>query len=216
MDKQMKMMITWLGQSCFRIEADGYVIVLDPYEDYYVPGLGKIREAANEVLCSHEHRDHAGVSGVELLEGKPSPFHVTQMESFHDDKRGALRGMNTIRILQYGDLRVAHLGDLGGELSSEQMERLTGLDAVMVPVGGYYTIDAQQAADLIKKLRPRVAIPMHYRGENFGYDVLETPARFLEKFDNVISYPGGTLELTADTPVQTALLGIRCSGEQEE
>ena len=86
----------------------------------------------------------------------------------------------------------------------------------MVPVGGYYTIDAQQAADLIKKLRPRVAIPMHYRGENFGYDVLETPVRFLEKFDNVNSYPGGTLELTADTPVQTALLGIRCSGEQEE
>ena len=54
------MKLTWLGHSCFKMESNGYTIILDPYEDGYVPGLAPVRETADAVFCSHEHSDHNG------------------------------------------------------------------------------------------------------------------------------------------------------------
>ena len=93
-----------------------------------------------------------------------SPFTITEIHTWHDDARGTKRGSNCIRIFDDGTYRVAHLGDLGCELEPEQIEALKGLDAVMIPVGGFYTIDAKQAKALIDQIEPRVTIPMHYRG----------------------------------------------------
>ena len=61
------MKITWLGHSCFKIEKNGYLLILDPYEDESVPGLNPIREKANAVYCSHGHGDHHGEQCVEIL-----------------------------------------------------------------------------------------------------------------------------------------------------
>ena len=52
------MKLTWLGHSCFKMESNGYTVILDPYEDDYVPGLAPVRETADAVFCSHEHKDH--------------------------------------------------------------------------------------------------------------------------------------------------------------
>ena len=103
---------------------------------------------------------------------------------------------------------MAHLGDLGCTLEPEQMEKLKGLDALMIPVGGFYTIDAKQAKALVDQLQPRVTIPMHYRGDGFGYEVTGPLEDYLAlcRDQNVVRYPGNTLELTPDTPAQTAVL----------
>lgn len=199
------MNITWLGHSCFKIESRGYEIVLDPYQDGKVPGYKPLRVTADQVLCSHGHGDHCGVECVTLREGGKFPFTVETIHTWHDDRQGALRGEDTIHILDDGQCRVAHLGDLGCELTQEQKDRLRGLTALLIPVGGHYTIDAAQAAALADELSPTVVIPMHYRGEGFGYDVIGTLEAFTALRTDVKEY-GSTLELTPETAGQTAVL----------
>lgn len=139
----------------------------------------------------------------------PSPVRVEVISTYHDDKKGELRGTDKIHILDDGQVRVAHLGDLGCGLEPEQLERLKGLEAVLIPVGGYYTIDAAQARRLAEKIGPRVTVPMHYRGDGFGFDVLGTVEDYTKLCDDVKFYPDNTLEVTKDTQKQTAVLAIR-------
>ena len=181
------MKITWIGHSCFKVEEAGYRIVFDPYDDDYVPGLGPVRETAEEVLCSHEHGDHNARKRVKLTSGGMSPFTVTKIETYHDPQKGALRGRNTIHILSGAGKRIAHFGDLGCELPADQLAQLENLDIAMIPVGGYYTIDAAQAADLVRKINPAHVIPMHYRGDgnSFGFDVIGTVREFTDLMDSV-------------------------------
>lgn len=200
------MNITWLGHSCFKLESRGYSVVLDPYQDGKVPGYKPLRETADAVLCSHGHGDHCGVENVTLKKGGTSPFTVETIHTWHDDRQGALRGEDTIHILDDGRCRVAHLGDLGCELTEEQKNRLRGLTALLIPVGGHYTIDAAQAAALADELSPAVVIPMHYRGGGFGYDVIGTLEAFTALRSDVREYSGSTLELAPDTARQTAVL----------
>ena len=187
------MKITWIGHSCFRIEEGGYSIVIDPYDDNYVPGLKPVRERAQAVFASHEHGDHNARNRVTLVPGASSPFTVTKIETYHDPEHGALRGRNTIHVFSAGGRRIAHFGDLGCELEKDQLEQLKGLDAALIPVGGFYTIDAAQAADLIARIQPTHVIPMHFRAENnrFGFDKIGTVSQFTDLMESVI-YTGGS------------------------
>ena len=204
------MKLTWLGHSCFKMESNGYTVILYPYEDDYVPGLAPVRETADAVFCSHEHKDHNARAVVTLKQDKtPSPFTITEIHTWHDEVQGAKRGENCIRIFDDGTYRVAHLGDLGCELEPEQIEQLKGLDAVMIPVGGFYTIDATQAKVLIDQIQPRVTIPMHYRGADFGYDVIGTLDEFMNLCDCVVEYAGNSIELNGEMLQQVAVLKLK-------
>lgn len=181
------MKITWIGHSCFKIESKGYTIITDPYEDGFVPGLKPLRESADMVLCSHEHGDHNARSLIKIGEGQTCPFTVEKMETWHDEVKGAKRGPNTIRIVNDGDIRLAHLGDLGCEPEEEQIQKLRGLDVCLIPVGGHFTIDGKQAAKLVQLIKPRLVIPMHYRDSKgrFGFDVISTVKDFTKHMDSV-------------------------------
>ncbi len=198
------MTVTWLGHSCFKIErkVDGqkYTVVFDPTDDGYVPGLSPIRETADMVICSHEHGDHNARHLVELNGGlsdaipdvnskEPSvvfgsatcPYIITQLESYHDESKGSQRGKNKITILDDGNFKFAHFGDIGCMPEPEQLEELQNLDLALIPVGGYYTVDGNFAAEIIKKINPRIVIPMHYRDDEagFGFDVISTVDDFI-------------------------------------
>lgn len=190
------MKITWIGHSCFRVETKGWSVVLDPYADGSVPGYRPVREKANQVLCSHEHGDHNARGCVTLVppEEGAVPLQVTRLETYHDDVRGAKRGPNTIHLLSDGACRIAHLGDLGCEPEPAQKEVLTGLDLLMIPVGGFFTIDAAQAAGLVRELRPKCVIPMHYRSAEGGYDVIGTVDAFLSQMDNAVRAEGSVYD----------------------
>lgn len=200
------MRITWLGHACFMVEYEGYRVVIDPFRD--VPGFADVSAEADMVLCSHGHFDHAHTDGVTLREGRANPFTVETVETFHDEEGGALRGKNTVHILRAGGLKVVHLGDLGHRLTREQAEKLWDCDVLMVPVGGTYTVDHAGAISAQAWLLPRVTIPMHYRGDDFGFDNIDTVDEFLNYFapSDVCRYETNTLEVTADTRSQLALL----------
>lgn len=175
------MKITWLGHACFCVESDAYRILLDPYGR--VEGYPELKTAVHAVYCSHGHQDHCNQDAAELLSARKNPFAVTEYKSFHDDQHGALRGENTIRIFEAEGLRVAHLGDLGHQPDKALCAALRAVDVLLLPVGGYYTIDAQQAAELVRMLKPAVAVPMHYHHEPYGLPNVDGVEPFLTAFD---------------------------------
>ena len=199
------MKITWLGHSCFRVEAEGYTVVFDPYQNGAVPGLAPLNETADAVFCSHGHHDH-GAKELIALTGRALGLKVEALASYHDDKQGSLRGPNTIHVLHGDGMRVAHLGDLGHELSGQTLEALKGVDALLIPVGGFFTIDAPTAKKVADAVGARVVIPMHYRMGGMGFDVIGTLDAYTDLCDDVRYYDCDTFELHADTPAQTAVL----------
>lgn len=199
--------VTWHGHSCFSAEADGFCIVFDPYSPDSVPGLKPLSLTADLVLSSHGHKDHQCPEAVSLSGRETDcPFQIETIDSFHDDAGGSLRGTNRIHIVTAGGLKLAHMGDIGCTLEKGQLERLNDLDVLLLPVGGYYTIDAVQAKALADTLRPRVTIPMHYRAADFGYPVIGTLDSYTRLCDNVIVYDTNTLTIDAQTKPQTAVL----------
>ena len=178
------MKLTWYGHSCFLVETAEGSVVFDPYSPGSVPGLALPPLTADAVICSHEHRDHGYAQGVSLS-GRTFTAKLTRIPSFHDEVGGAKRGANLITVLEAEGLRVAHLGDLGHPLSAEQLAALGRVDILLIPVGGFYTIDADTAWQQVEAIRPAITVPMHYRGAGFGYDVIGPVEDFLAHAEKV-------------------------------
>lgn len=202
------MKITWYGHSCFTVEHTGYTILFDPYYPDAVPGLQLPAMSAQKVLCSHQHKDHGAAGLVTLQPGPQNPFKISTIDVYHDHHDGAHRGKNTIHILEADGIRIAHLGDLGHLLTQEQAKPLQWLDAVMIPVGGHFTIDPTEARQVLDVIHPRVVIPMHYRGDGFGYPVIGPVEDFLKKCNDVHEYMNNSIEITSGTEAQTAVLSL--------
>lgn len=201
-----KVTLEYLGHSCFRLSYAGQRVVLDPYADDSVPGYAPLRTEAEFVFCSHDHSDHNAADCVKLTTPAPGPaFTVTELLTDHDHHGGSNRGKNTIRVFGFGGLRVAHFGDLGRALTAEEARALTGLDLVMIPVGGHFTIDAAEAGKILKEIQPRVTVLMHYRTDKAGYEMISHLDDIVRAMGDV-RFIGGTLELTADTPKQTVIM----------
>lgn len=178
------MEIIWIGHSCFKIKNGNYSIVIDPYKA--VPGLKEIKECANMVLVTHGHSDHNALNKVEIEEAT-SDFTVTSIELSHDDQGGKVRGENKGYIIESGKYKIAHLGDVGCKLTDEQINELKCLDVLFLPVGGIYTINGKEAAQFIDILKPKIAIPMHYKDLDygFGFEKLEEINIFINNVNRV-------------------------------
>ena len=203
--------ITWHGHSCFTLEENGYSIVLDPYEDRAVPGFGKLRLEADQVLCSHGHGDHSAVKCVQIREdakSKKNPFEISEIHSWHDDVKGKKRGNNIIRIYDDGEFTVAHMGDIGCIPLAEQKELLKGVDVMLMPVGGFFTMEPEDVCALVGELKPRMLVPMHYRGKGFGYDVIAPLEKYASLCGGLTQLDRSELSLPEDLQSGTVALKV--------
>ena len=198
--------LRWNGHACFSLTCRDFTVVFDPYENDYVPGFGPLDLEADLVLCSHGHGDHSAAHVVKLRQGGTNPFTITEIHTFHDPQGGALRGENTIRILEAGGLKAAHFGDLGCELTPTQLAELRGLDIAMIPVGGFYTIGPEEAKALVDKLGARVVVPMHYRMGDVGLPAIRELDDFLALVEDYVYYPGNSITVNPGTKPQVAVL----------
>lgn len=199
------MRLTWYGHSCFKLDTEDGSVVFDPYAPGSVPGLTLPEITADAVICSHGHGDHNYAEGVQLT-GIAPRFEVFQIDCFHDEVQGLKRGKNRITVLDTEGLRAVHMGDIGHMPDKAALDKLCHADLLMIPVGGYYTIDAKTAHALVSLIRPRVTVPMHYRGKGFGYDVISTADEFLKLSGDVKVIEASGFELSAETPPMTVLL----------
>lgn len=168
------MKIKYLGHASFIITSDtGVRIITDPYETSPDLTYGEITEPADIVTVSHGHFDHCNVAAVkgnpevvrEAVTREIKGIRFEAIPTYHDDAGGKLRGSNIIFCFEVDGIRVCHLGDLGHLLDDGQVAEIGTVDILLIPVGGYYTIDARVASEVCNQLKPRVIIPMHYRTE---------------------------------------------------
>ncbi|HID95395.1 MAG TPA: MBL fold metallo-hydrolase [Candidatus Latescibacteria bacterium] len=169
------MNLIWLGHAAFLIVSlSGQRILTDPYQSGAFGGaIGykAIEDTVDVVTVSHEHLDHnytKGLPGRPLVVKGPgmhqaSGFTFKGVPSYHDEHRGRDRGTNTIFVFEVDSLRICHLGDLGHTLSKEQIDAIGEVDVLLIPVGGYYTIDADKASQVVKQLSPKLVVPMHFK-----------------------------------------------------
>ncbi|MFH0748354.1 MAG: MBL fold metallo-hydrolase [Candidatus Bathyarchaeota archaeon] len=163
------MEIIWHGHSCFEMKDEKTSIVFDPFGGI---GLPEPRAKADIVLCSHSHGDHNNVKpvlgeGGIVLEGfigtkEVKGISVTGVATLHDTMGGSQRGKNTIYVVQMDGLQICHLGDLGHDLTAEQVKEIGKIDIVFSPVAGGATIGPEVATAIITKLDPKIVLPMHY------------------------------------------------------
>ena len=182
------MLIRHIGHAEFLIETEsGMRIVTDPYGEGCGYPVKKLK--ADAALVSHGHHDHNAVENLEGLKtvidqaGVYTPaagVRITALSSFHDDAQGSKRGGTLLFLLETEGLRIVHLGDLGCMPEEEQIRRLANPDVLMIPVGGFYTIDGKTAQAVAEKLRPRVILPMHYKTSWNADWPISGPGEFLE------------------------------------
>ncbi len=193
------MEIIWLGHACFALESGGCRVVLDPYRmDEYPP----LHTRADAVFCSHGHMDHNYTAAVELSTDKSGMFAVEEVKTFHDDKHGLLRGGNTMHVLRAEGLKVVHCGDLGHFPNEEQLAAIAGADALLIPMGGHYTIDAVTAKRVADAAKARVVVPMHYRHGPYGLRPVGTLDEFVKLYpvERVHYQTSNRFTLTASEP----------------
>ncbi len=163
--------ITWLGHSSFLIEEEGKIkVVTDPYDSSVGYPISSVK--ADIVTISHDHYDHKNIGMVEgnpeIVKGNGSKqtknIRFDGISSYHDEQEGRKRGTNTIFIWELSGIRFAHMGDFGqDELTGEQISKLKGVDVLLIPVGGTFTIDGNKAREILSQINPKIAIPMHYK-----------------------------------------------------
>ena len=172
------MKIKWLGHAAFLITSDnGTRIITDPYETSEGLTYGEITESADIVTVSHDHGDHNNTAAVK---GNPQVvrdsaeakgINIKAIPTAHDDKGGSERGKNMVFCFQVDGVRIVHLGDLGHLLTDNQVVEIGKVHVLLVPVGGYFTIDARTAQEVSEQVRTRVVIPMHYKNDKCVFPI---------------------------------------------
>ncbi len=200
------MQLTWLGHSCFKLVSAGSAVIFDPYAPDSVPGYPPLQQQADIVLTSHQHDDHNYTKAVTIINPDTKAFRIDYFDTYHDDVQGAKRGSNRVYIVAAENMRLAHLGDLGCDLTDRQIETLKNIDVLLIPVGGFFTIDGNKAAEIVSLLSPRLTIPMHYKGPGFGYDAISDASQFLSHFPQAVTLSTNTIEITADQPAGVTVL----------
>jgi len=195
------MEIVWLGHSCFRLRSREAVVLTDPCSPTSGYSIGK--PTADIVTVSHDHPGHNhrnAVAGSPIFIDAPGEYEIAGVfiagiATFHDGHKGAVRGKNVAYVIEMDDLRLCHLGDLGHLPTPDQVEEMSGVDVLLVPVGGRSTIDAAQAAEVVSILEPRVVIPMHYQTPQ-AKATLDSLQRFLKEMGLASAEPVAKLSLT--------------------
>ncbi len=199
------MKIRYLGHSCFQLFMDnGTKIITDPYKGvgYELPK----KLSADIITVSHDHFDHNNVSAVGGMpewiqgEGMGESGGVVFMgiKTWHDPLQGALRGKNTVYIIEFDGVRICHLGDIGESYTVDFGKKIGDVDILLLPIGGTYTINAEQAKEYVDGLLPKIVIPMHYRSFDGKLDIDGEDKFLLQYAEENIERIKGEIQLSKE------------------
>jgi len=193
--------IRWHGHSCFEITND-VTLVTDPHDGKSV-GIPAPTVSADIILVSHDHYDHNKVKSVEKDSSKIVTdarkrtilnVQINGYESFHDEVHGEKRGSNIIFKFISDDITFCHLGDLGHILDEKTIQQIGDIDILFIPIGGTYTLDAEEAWKTISALQPKITVPMHYKIEGLSLPIAGNDT-FLEKNTHKILKVGNEIDI---------------------
>ncbi|HNW99782.1 MAG TPA: MBL fold metallo-hydrolase [Candidatus Cloacimonadota bacterium] len=195
--------IQYFGHSFWKVWNEEVAIVMDPYQQMGYPLPKDVH--ADIVMTSHDHFDHNNVGlihGTSLVIRTEGKFdfknvHIQTYGTFHDDEHGAKRGKNLLMQFTMEGKTFLHCGDLGTSPTPEIMKMIAKPDVLFIPVGGFYTIDAAQAHDLVRQIEPVLVFPMHYRSKLVDSKIAPV-TDYLSRVDDAVQIESNVLDLTAD------------------
>lgn len=217
------MILTYHGHSSFKIKGKRGTVVTDPYDDSV--GWSLPRLSADIVTVSHKHSDHSASHKITGTARRSNPFiidtpgeyevlgiSVFGVSTFHDQEQGQARGDNIVFTILVDGVRVCHLGDLGHELSADQLDAIDQVDILLCPVGGHYTIGPELAVKTIRALEPGIVVPMHFQTPAHDQKTFAEVApieTFLKEF-GVDPEPVDKIELSINqVPDETQLMVLK-------
>ena len=177
------MKIKWYGHAAFQITTEkGIRIIIDPYESGSFSGAlsyGKIEDEADIVLTSHDHADHNYTKDIrgkynhvsKAGDHEIKDIKIKAIPCFHDSLSGKKGGSNLIFVITADGLNLVHMGDIGHSLDSELLKKIGKVDILLLPVGGFFTIDAAMAQKIMNDIKPGVTVPMHYKTKKCNFPI---------------------------------------------
>lgn len=202
------MVITWLGHSCFLLETSkGSKVLIDPFNPML--GSSPYKGSVDIVTISHNHFDHNYTKELNpgfLTLTSPGIYQsqdikIQGLPSYHDKVNGLKRGSNTIFTYEADNFKLCHLGDLGHMLKDDSIDLLGSIDVLFIPIGSNFTIDAEVAYLICKKIQSKIVIPMHYKTSHLNF-----PGEGIEKFialmKNAMNLNSNTLILDDLPPIK--------------
>lgn len=210
------MNIKWFGHACFRLKDRYGTAFTDPFPPQKFGDYNRSKNKADIVTISHQHPNHSSVenfNGSPYVITRPGEYEVngifvTAIRTFHDNKKGADRGYNNVMLFQFDDLSICHLGDLGHILSQKEVEQLSSVDILLIPVGGNPggTLNASQAAEVISLIEPYIVIPMHYKTPAYP-GKLDSVDKFLKEMGSTSPSTEDELKITrSNLPEETQVV----------
>ncbi len=203
------MEIKYFGHSSFLCKGKTTTVITDPYDPEMI-GLKFPKHITSDIVTvSHDHPDH---NAVHLVEGQPFVIHgpgeyeikgvsIIGMKTYHDEVKGANRGANTVYRIEMDNLVIVHLGDLGVMLDTKEIDDLDGVDILMIPVGGEYTIKVHDVQAIISEIEPSILIPMHFNRPDLNsktFGKLTDLSAFLKESGKEDVQPVSKLSITKD------------------
>jgi len=209
--------IQWFGHSYFLItSSQGTQIATDPFGHigYPIPEI-----YPHVITVGREHPNH---NSVQYVGGHPPilrgligggedwnrvdthirEVHIFNVPIYQRGFGGQYKG--SAFVFEVNDLCIAHLGDLGSEMNEDQLAALGKVDVVLIPIGGQVTMDPITAKQVMAQIKPRIAIPMHFR------DSERLLAEFLRGNWRSIRSESDTLVVNKKTlPPKTEVVSLR-------
>jgi len=170
--------VSWLGHASVMIKTEEKIIYIDPFVGNY--------EKANIILVSHDHFDHCDLDkisqatspdtviiapqktiekigkGKTISDGQTieeQGVKITAVPAYNPNKQFHPKGVGVGFVVEVNGVRVYHAGDT--DLIPE-MKDLTNIDIALLPMGGVYTMDVNEALEANRIIQPKHAIPIHY------------------------------------------------------
>ncbi len=176
------MVITWYGQSCFKIQSGNLTVAVDPFSKETGATAPRFKSDIVIVSHGHSHLQKDSIPENPIVIKGPGEYEaqgvlIHGIQTYHDDAQGKELGLNTAYSIGIEDMNVVHLGDFGeSTVRPEVLEALGTVDILLIPVGGHPTIDAKTAKKIIEQIEPRVVIPMNYKtsGMKGSLDTVDT------------------------------------------
>jgi L-ascorbate metabolism protein UlaG (beta-lactamase superfamily) len=219
------MKLKWYGHASFRLTtADGIGIVTDPY-DPATSGYKPVLEPADLVVMSSDNDSfhcnahlipgaHVTVNTLEVARSGMARIEhgvrLTAIEAMEaHDHREHDPDQNAIYRLEVDGLSIGHMGDVGNALNDVQLEFLNNVDVLLALAGGHPTIELEDLMTVIRAVKPKVVVPMHFRTLTYKPRNSLWIASFLEHFpDAAVNFACNCeVELTKDQlPLETRVL----------
>lgn len=189
------MNIKFICHATFTINlADGRKIIIDPYQPHTFNGrfdYDAFRFDPDFALITHEHIDHnylgdlTSIPVVVRNEWADKSLRISSMRVWHDKFEGRkFGGSVSMKFIEAEGLRICHMGDCGEMLTDEQIQRMGQVDILLIPVGGFYTMDGNEAAIIAQKIHARTTIPCHYATAKCSLPITG-PDVFLSHFGDI-------------------------------